>query len=120
MMSSLLQARIKELLDTLMAEIRPSPSERSRLDFSYRLNSDAFILQKHARAMDTEILVTHPVLKVVHAEEPEGWMLYQLDAEGHWQPHASMVFTSELADVMTAARLMAGVTQPPVSFDMAG
>lgn len=120
MMSSLLQARIKELLDTLMAEIRPLPSERSRLDFSYRLNSDAFILQKQVRALDTEVLVTHPILKVVHAEEPEGWMLYQIDAEGHWKPHASMVFTSELADVMTAARLMAGVTQPPVSFDMAG
>lgn len=120
MMSSLLQARIKELLDTLMAEIRPLPSERSRLDFSYRLNSDAFILQKHARAMDTEILVTHPVLKVVHAEEPECWMVYQLDADGHWQPHECIVFTSELADVMTAARLIAGVSQPPVSFDMAG
>lgn len=120
MMSALLQARIKELLDTLMAEIRPLPSERSRLDFSYRLNSDAFILQKHTRAMDTEILVSHPVLKVIHAEAPEGWMLYQLDAEGHWQPHAGMVFTSELADVMTASRLIAGVSQSPVSFDMAG
>ncbi|MES2908981.1 MAG: hypothetical protein V4688_07445 [Pseudomonadota bacterium] len=120
MMSSLLLARIKELLDTLMAETRPLPSERSRLDFSYRLNSDAFILHKHARAMDTETLVTHPVLKVVHAEEPEGWMLYQVDAEGHWQPHENMVFTRELADVMTSARLMAGVSQSPVSFGMAG
>lgn len=120
MMSSLLLARIKELLDTLMAETRPLPSERSRLDFSYRLNSDAIILQKHAQAMDTEILVNHPVLKVIYAEEPEGWMLYQLDAEGHWQPHSSMLFMSELADVMTAARLIAGASQSPVSFDMAG
>ncbi len=120
MMSSLLQARVQELPETLMAEIRPLPSERTHFDFSYRLNSDTLILQQHVRALDTETLVAHPVLKVLHAEEPEGWMIYQLDAEGHWQPHPSMAFTSELAEVMTAARLMAGIYQSPVSFDMAG
>ena len=82
-------ARVKEFLDTLMAEIRPLPSERSNLDFSYRLNPDAFILHKHARTIDTEVLVA--------------------------QPHPDMVFATELRDVITVARISAGVrhTSPP-------
>lgn len=90
-MNNLLQAPVKDLLDTLLADVRPLPSERALRDFSYLLNSDALILQKHVRALDTEMLVTHP----------------------------SMAFTTELADVMAAARFVAGITQHPLSFDMA-
>ena len=111
MMSSHAQARVKDFLDTLMAEIRPQPSARSHLDFSYRLNPDAFILQRHERAMDTEVLVAQPVLKVVHVKDPECWLIYDVDVNGHWQPHPNMVFTTELGDVMTVARLTAGVGQ---------
>jgi len=120
MMSTLLQTRVNELLDTLMAEIRPLPSERAQLDFSYKLNSDAFILLKHVRATEADVLVAQPVLKVIHAEAPEGWMIYQLNAEGHWQPHTDMIFTAELADVMTVSRLVVGVEKTPIRFALAG
>lgn len=112
-------ARVKEFLDTLMAEIRPLPSERSNLDFTYRLNPDAFILHKHARTIDTEVLVAQPVLKVVHAEDPEGWLIYLLDHEGHWQPHPDMVFATELRDVITVARISAGVRHTSTTLPLA-
>ncbi|MEK6787370.1 MAG: hypothetical protein AABY68_00275 [Pseudomonadota bacterium] len=109
MINARLHARVAAYLDTLMAEIRPLPSERRQLDYSYQLTDDAFILLKHARASETEVLVAVSVLKAIHTEDPDGWLLYQMDDHGQWQPHEELVFTTELADLMTVARLLVGL-----------
>lgn len=119
MMNTRLQARVTEHLETLMAEIRPLPSERTHIDFSYRLNDDAFIVQQHTRALDAEMLVAHPVLKVLHSEDPDGWLLYELNSDGHWQAYADMVFSADLSDVMGVARLIAGLEEQRPSISVA-
>lgn len=119
MMTPRLHARVTEHLETLMAEIRPLPSERAHLDYSYRLNDDAFIVQQHARALEAEVLVANPILKALHSEDPEGWLLYALDADGHWQAYADMVFSADLNDVMGVARQMAGLDEQRPSISAA-
>lgn len=119
MMNPRLHARVTEHLETLMAEIRPLPSERGHLDYSYRLNDDAFIVQQHTRALDAEVLVPHPVLKVLHSEDPAGWLLYALAADGHWQPYGPLVFCEDLNDVMRVARDIAGVSEQSVAISVA-
>lgn len=104
MMPPRLLNRVRESLDTFMAEIRPSPTERQRQDYSYRLTEDAFVLQHHSLAGESRVLTAHALLKVVHSEDPEGWLLYAADAEGHWQPHAELVFSPDLAAVLQAAK----------------
>ncbi|MES2908097.1 MAG: hypothetical protein V4688_02960 [Pseudomonadota bacterium] len=104
MMTPRLLHRVREFLDTFMAEIRPSPTERQRQDYSYRLTEDAFVLQYHNLAGESQLLTAHALLKVVHSEDPEGWLLYVPNAEGHWQPHADLVFSPELIAVLQAAK----------------
>ncbi|MES3040831.1 MAG: hypothetical protein V4730_06745 [Pseudomonadota bacterium] len=104
MMTPRLLHRVRESLDTFMAEMRPSPTERLRQDYSYRLTEDAFVLQHHTLAGESQLLTAHALLKVVHSEDPEGWLLYAPDTEGHWQPHADLVFSPELTETFQAAR----------------
>lgn len=104
MMTPRLLHRVRESLDTFMAEIRPSPTERLRQDYSYRLTEDAFVLQYHSLAGESQLLTAHALFKVVHSEDPEGWLLYAPDTDGHWQPHADLVFSPELAEIFQAAR----------------
>ena len=104
MMPPRLLHRVRESLDTFMAEIRPSPTERQRQDYSYRLTEDAFVLQHHSLASESQLLTAHALLKIVHSEDPEGWLLYIPNAEGHWQPHADLVFSPELMAVLQAAK----------------
>lgn len=104
MMTPRLLHRVRESLDTYMAEIRPSPTERLRQDYSYRLTEDAFVLQYHSLAGESQLLTAHALLKVVHSEDPEGWLLYVPNAEGHWQPHADLVFSPELPEALQSAR----------------
>lgn len=119
MMNARLLNRVKEHLDTLMTEARPLPSARQHEDFSYHLNEDAFILQHHTLAGETSVLTAHPLLKVIHADEPAGWLLYALDSEGHWQPHAEMVFTPELSEAINAARRLLGLPEHPAPMSLA-
>ncbi|MEK6789599.1 MAG: hypothetical protein AABY68_11675 [Pseudomonadota bacterium] len=119
MMNARLLNRVKEHLDTLMAEARPLPSDRQHEDFSYRLNEDAFILQHHTLAGETSVLTAHPLLKVIHTDDPTGWLLYALDSEGHWQPHAEMVFTPELSEAINAARRLLGLSEHPAPMSLA-
>lgn len=109
MMSPRLLHRVQEHLDTLMAQIRPLPSERHSEDFSYRLNEDAFIVDQHRMLGESPVLTAQAILKIVHSEKPEGWLLYALDVDGHWQPHADMVFTAELLGAISAVRNAAGL-----------
>lgn len=111
MMNARMLNRVKEHLDTLMAEARPLPSDRQHEDFSYRLNEDAFILQHHTLAGETSVLTADPLLKVIYTDDPAGWLLYTLDREGHWQPYAEMVFTSELSEAINAARHLLGLAE---------
>ena len=104
MMTPRLLHRVRESLDTFMAEIRPSPTERHRQDYSYRLTEDAFVLQHHSLASESQLLTAHALLKIVHSEDPEGWLLYIPNAEGHWQPHADLVFSPELTAALQTAR----------------
>jgi len=104
MMTPRLLHRVRESLDTFMAEIRPSPTERQRQDYSYRLTEDAFVLQHHSLAGESQVLTAHALLKVVHSEGPEGWLLYAPDTEGRWHPHTDMVFSPELVAVLQAAK----------------
>ena len=104
MMTPRLLHRVRESLDTFMAEIRPSPTERQCQDYSYRLTEDAFVLQHHSLAGESQLLTAHALLKVVHSEDPEGWLLYAPDTEGHWQPHADLVFSPELTEALQSAR----------------
>lgn len=104
MMTPRLLHRVRESLDTFMAEIRPSPTERHRQDYSYRLTEDAFVLQHHSLVGESQLLTAHALLKVVHSEDPEGWLLYVPNAEGHWQPHADLVFSPELTAALQTAR----------------
>lgn len=124
MMTPRLLHRVRESLDTFMAEIRPSPTERLRQDYSYRLTDDAFVLQHHTLAGESQLLTAHGLLKVVHSEDPEGWLLYVPNAESHWQPHADLVFSPELTAALQAAKAridsQAIVNEPVLPLQMAG
>lgn len=123
MMPPRLLNRVRESLDTFMAEVRPSPTERHRQDYSYRLTDDAFVLQSHSLAGESQLLTAHALLKVVHSEDPEGWLLYVPDTEGHWQPYADLVFSPELTSVLQTARARINSqkeTCEPTSLQMAG
>lgn len=124
MMPPRLLNRVRESLDTFMAEIRPSPTERQRQDYSYRLTEDAFVLQHHSLAGESQLLTAHALLKIVHSEDPEGWLLYVPNAEGHWQPHADLVFSPELTATLQAARTwissQTDLSEPASPMQMAG
>lgn len=104
MMSPRLLHRVRESLGTFMAEIRPLPSELQREDYSYRLTEDAFVLQHHSLKRDSFVLTAHPLMKAVHSEYPEGWLLYAMTADGHWQPYAESVFSPDLSTTLNTVR----------------
>ena len=83
------------------------------------IDEDAFILQHHTLAGETSLLTAHPLLKVIHTDDPAGWLLYALDSEGHWQPHAEMVFTPELSEAINAARRLLGLSEHPAPMSLA-
>lgn len=120
MMSSRLSQRVSESLDTVMAEVRPSPTERRREDYSYRLTEDAFILQRHCWIESSQLQATQALLKAVHADTPSGWLLYAPDDQGHWQPHADMSFSADLHEVLALARSLIRQDKRPAVLQKAG
>lgn len=98
--------RTREHLDTFLARVRPSPSQRTALDISYQLSEVAFVLRAHLRASESVLLTPHAVFKAVHSEEPAGWQLYVPDAQGHWVACPELGFAADLEDALEVATVL--------------
>ena len=104
MMDSRLQARVKDHLDMLMADIRPQPSERKKYDFSYRLSEALFIIEQQEPHENSDVVTSTPLVKVVHLEEPEAWALYVQNEESNWQAYKTTSTAPELTQALVAVR----------------
>ena len=104
MMDSRLQARVKDHLDMLMADIRPQPSARKNHDFSYRLGEELFIIEQQEPHENSDVVTSTPLVKVVHLEEPEAWSLYVLSDESNWQAYETVSTAPNLAQALVAVR----------------
>jgi hypothetical protein len=103
-MDSRLQARVKDHLDMLMADIRPQPSARKNHDFSYRLGEELFIIEQQEPHENSDVVTSTPLVKVVHLEEPEAWALYVLSDESNWQAYETVSTAPNLAQALVAVR----------------
>lgn len=104
MMDSRLQARVKDHLDVLMADIRPQPSERKNHDLSYRLSEALFIIEQQEPHENSDVITSTPLVKVLHLEEPEAWALYVLNDESNWQAYETTSTAADLAQALVAVR----------------
>jgi hypothetical protein len=104
MMNSRLQARVKDHLDMLMADIRPQPSERKNHDLSYRLSEALFIIEQQEPHENSNVTTSTPLVKVLHLEEPEAWALYVLSDESNWQAYETVSTAPDLAQALVAVR----------------
>lgn len=104
--------RAREILDTLMATVRPSLSGRERIDFSYRLTEDLFLLFQHLGG-ETGRMTPHAFFKAVHVDTPDSWLLYVPDAEGHWQLHSPQPQAVLLEEALDAAEALIAGIEPP-------
>lgn len=111
--------RVRVELDTFLATVRPEPSQRQHMDISYQLNETAFVLHVHKRAENAGMLTPHACLKAVHSEDPEGWLLYVPDSDGHWVAYQELVYATELADVLLAAKALLPESEAPGQMDLA-
>ncbi|MDZ4298798.1 MAG: hypothetical protein U0998_05960 [Moraxellaceae bacterium] len=98
--------RVRNHLDTFIATVRPSPTHRSQFDVSYVLSEFAVVLNLHRAAGETSVLTPHACFKALHSEEPEGWLLYVVDDQGHWVPNESLVFTADLSEALIFAKTL--------------
>lgn len=98
--------RTREHLETFLARVRPSPSQRTSTDISYQLSEAAFVLRTHVRAAESMLLTPHACFKAVHSEEPAGWQLYVPDEQGHWVVCPELSFAEDLEDALEVAALM--------------
>lgn len=103
-MDSRLQARVKDHLDMLMADIRPQPSERKNHDFNYRLGEELFIIEQQEPHENSNVTTSTPLVKVLHLEEPEAWALYVLSDESNWQAYETVSTAPDLAQALVAVR----------------
>ncbi len=55
--------RVREQLDTFLANVRPSPLHRDHFDVSYLLNEFSWVVNVHLQAGETSLLTAHPRLK---------------------------------------------------------
>lgn len=98
--------RTRESLETFLARVRPSHSQRAQFDISYQLSEQAFVLSVHHPAAEAAILTAHPHFKAVHIESPSGWQLYIPDAQGHWAPCPDLSFVDDLEDALDMAEVL--------------
>lgn len=105
--------RARSHLDTFIATVRPSPTHRGQFDVSYVLSEFAVVLNLHRAAVESSVLTPYACFKALHTEEPEGWLLYVLDDQGHWVPNEALVFTPELAEALAFAQTLIPTQTPP-------
>lgn len=105
--------RVRNHLDTFIATVRPSPTHRGQFDVSYLLSEFAVVLNLHRVAGETSVLTPHACFKALHSEQPEGWMLYVIDDQGHWVPNESLVFSADLSEALTFAQTLMPTDTPP-------
>lgn len=111
--------RTREYLDTFLAAVRPSPTHRGEYDISYKLTEVAFVLHLHQRASEADTLTAHASFKAVHSEDPDGWLLFTPDSDGHWAPNPELVFVADLEDALQVARSLFSEAEPPRPLDIA-
>lgn len=98
--------RVRNQLDTFIATVRPSPTNRGQFDVSYLLSEFAVVLNLHRAAGETSVLTPHACFKALHSGEPEGWLLYVVDDQGHWVPNESLVFSADLSEALAFAKTL--------------
>ena len=107
MLTPRLLARTKDSLDTFMAKVRPAPMLRHVMDVSYKLSEAAFVIHVVRRGAVSFTQTQQACFKAVHNEDPDGWLLFVPDSEGHWVACADLVFATDLDDVLQhAGRLL--------------
>lgn len=98
--------RVREQLDTFLANVRPSTLYRDHFDVSYLLNEFSWVVNVHFQAGETSLLTAHPRFKAVHSEEPEGWSLYLPDEEGQWVSCTDLSFVDSMEAALELLQLM--------------
>lgn len=110
--------KVRQQLETFLAEVRPSPTHRTTQDVSYTLSVDAFLITEHLQCAESLRLVAHHRLKAVHSDDPHGWLIFAINGEGQWAPYPSCVFSATLDSVLNLAReTLTPVTATPASDD---
>lgn len=96
--------KVRQQLETFLAEVRPSPTHRAIQDVSYTLSVDAFLVTEHLQCAESLRLVAHHRLKAVHSDDPQGWLIFAINSDGQWAPYPNCVFSATLDSVLALAR----------------
>lgn len=104
MLNSREMEKVRQQLETFLAEVRPSPTHRAAQDVSYTLSVDAFLITEHLQCAESLRLVAHHRLKAVHSDDPQGWLIFAINGDGQWAPYSSCVFSATLDSVLALAR----------------